>query len=469
MLRELGIFCFCLILGITIAKFGILSLAAFFLLVCFLAAAFLIFKNPLIGLVLVAFFLPFEKIGGVHLAGINIRISQVLAIITLLAWVIVSLERKKFVIRFPAPFVILILFLASNLVSIIFSLDINRAIAVFAFTVLVFLVALLVTNLVKGSCDFEKIILALFLGAGATSLFGIYQFVGDMIGLPQTLTLLSDRYIKDVLGFARVQSTAIEPLYFANFLLVPLGLMMVLILNRVGRIKNWFLVATFFISFIAFSLTFSKGGFLALGMVVLAIMLFQLRFLFRRQNLPFLLGIILLLSIFAGTIIYASGRVADFEKLVAKTIGIITGASIAERLDASTKAIEAVASSPFFGIGPGNFGPFFAGFVSNPPDGGWAIVNNEYLELLAETGIIGTLLFIAFLVAVFLRSYKILRENQNRFGRALILGLSIGLFGILVQYLSFSTLYITHIWFFFGLLIAAQEWLLNKNQEESEC
>jgi hypothetical protein len=62
------------------------------------------------------------------------------------------------------------------------------------------------------------------------------------------------------------------------------------------------------------------------------------------------------------------------------------------------------------------------------------------------------------------RSVKAWRKaKSDPLLRAILVGLTAALCGILVQYNTFSVLYITHIWFTIGLLITVQNIILHGN------
>ena len=80
----------------------------------------------------------------------------------------------------------------------------------------------------------------LFVSLAIVSIFGIYQFLGDLVlGLPTFLTGLRPQYTKAVFGYPRVQATAIEPLYFAGMLFWPMFLMILLLLNNLKFRDFW--------------------------------------------------------------------------------------------------------------------------------------------------------------------------------------------------------------------------------------
>ncbi|GAH74752.1 unnamed protein product, partial [marine sediment metagenome] len=97
------------------------------------------------------------------------------------------------------------------------------------------------------------------------------------------------------------------------------------------------------------------------------------------------------------------------------------------------------------------------------------IVNNEYLEILAESGILGLALFALIIIILIIRNIKAIIKAQDKFIKAILVGLLAAFIGILVQYNTFSILYVMHIWFTIGLMIAVQNIVLrnNKNNEVS--
>ncbi|EKD76247.1 MAG: hypothetical protein ACD_43C00176G0002 [uncultured bacterium] len=70
------------------------------------------------------------------------------------------------------------------------------------------------------------------------------------------------------------------------------------------------------------------------------------------------------------------------------------------------------------------------------------------------------------MLMLFARSIKAwLTATKDPLLRAVLLGLTAALGGILVQYNTFSVLYITHIWFTIGLLITVQNIILHGDKQ----
>jgi hypothetical protein len=201
------------------------------LIIC-LGLSLAIFKNPFFGILFIAFLLPFERIGSFELAGITVRASQIFSLLALIAWILIFLiKRKDFNAKNPL-LIPIFLFFGSALISLINSQNIQRGIIILLFTIFTVSVAIVIPNLVKNESQIEKIIKAILVSSVFVSLFGLYQFIGDVIGLSNEITGLREQYTKIVFGFPRIHSVSVEPLYFANYLLIPISLLLAFLLSK---------------------------------------------------------------------------------------------------------------------------------------------------------------------------------------------------------------------------------------------
>jgi O-antigen ligase len=422
-------------------------------------------KKIFLVFLLVIFLLPLERIGSIMISGVNIRISQILVVLIFLAYLFYSFYKKELKIKISYPLVFYIIFLAVGLLSLCFAKDMWRGIVILAFLSFMILAPYVVIISLSTRRRLKIALYVLLASSFIFSIFGLFQFGGDMIGLSPSITGLASRYTKEVLGFPRIQSTFIEPLYFANYLLIPLLLSFFFILKRIDPKKNIYFVIFFLVSLIAMILTISKGALLALAIIVFVILIFQIRSVFSKKNLPYLLSILLFVSLVGGIVYSSLSAKPDIEKYYKKAYDIVMGASISERQDAYVVAWEAFDKHPVIGIGVGNFGPYFSGYPINPPEFGWPITNNQYLEILSETGIVGFSTFMLFILSIFYYSVKAFRNTEDDFFKTVLLALNLAFLGVLIQYMTFSTLYIMHIWILIGLILATQQLVLNKNDD----
>lgn len=440
-----------------VAKFGILGFSSIIGLCIFLVLVYLTVRSPRFGLLAVVFLLPFERVGSVDIAGFTLRSSQVFGGLTLVAWLLLLITRKRWSFRPNPTFWLGVLFLLIALVSISQAENAFRATTVWVFVAFTVIVSWLVPQLIRGRNDLDKLITVLFVSTSIIGVFGLYQFMGDLVGLPPSLTGLRDLYTSDVFGFPRIQSTFLEPLYYANFLLIPLSLALVFVLSGKGKQSRLFLVAFILLLGVNFVLTLSRGAYIAFAVMLMILALVYWKKVFTPHWI--VLGVIVALIVGWGAVQFLgfSGDTQEsVDTFTKQATDIFSGASYFDRAETFTQAWELFQAHPYLGVGIGNFGPAVADIALVQPPNGWLIVNNEFLELLAETGLLGFFAYLALLVVLFWRSIKAMRYSRDPYLRAVMLALLLAFIGILIQYNTFSILFIMHIWFLFGLMVAVQ-------------
>ncbi|MDD5043845.1 MAG: O-antigen ligase family protein [Patescibacteria group bacterium] len=431
------------------------------IIVILLAAVFLyILKNPVRGIYLITFFLPFEYIGSYDWRGITIRPSQVLAVLTIVAWILDGLGKKslKFV-RNPI-FLPVALYLLVNIIALVNAPNLAHSILVLFFIIFTVGFGFTLPNLVGQKDELIKVIKILFVSTFLVSLFGLYQFIGDMAGLPEWLTGLRHQYTKEILGFTRVQSTFLEPLYFANFLIIPICLLFANLSEYRTEKSKWkvFEIIVLVLALVNFILTVSRGAYLGLFFALLTLAIIyrkkflKPRFLFFRQwRTSLWLACFLLLVIISSQ--FLGGQFGNF---VLHLKDSFSGAAFFERAETFGLAIQAWQEHPIVGIGPGSFGPWVYVSPFIIPEVGWKIVNNLYLEILAESGILGLGFFLWALVILFIKQIKVI--GQSRRIAPTVFPIAVGLLaafvGVFIQYNTFSIIYIMQVWFLVGLIIA---------------
>lgn len=469
----------CVIAALCAAFLGKEALAIIFAGIIAIVFSVLIFKEPALGIYILAFLLPLERIGSFDFSDITIRPSQIFALITLVAWVINFLvKREKFSAKNPI-IIPVACFLGVSILSIINAQNINRALFVFGFNAFVILMSLMLPNLISNEKILRRTIFVILLTATAVSFFGIYQFLGDIAGLSPELTGLRQHYTSEVFGFPRIQSTFLEPLYFANYLFIPLGLTLVFLLlsldqrKKVEEQKKFpnpliliTLVSLFAINFV---LTLSRGAYIGF-----AVFLFLILIIFWRQLFSFKRIIVIILVIAAAFFIVVgflnfTGKVKSIQKFINQATNFSAQKSVAvrERYGTYDDAIEMIKARPFLGFGPGSFGPYVAASDHIAPRGGWLIVNNILLEIWAEEGLFGLISFIFIFIILGIRTIKAWRialKTDKLYLKGILLGLAIALAAMLAQYQTFSILYIFHFWFLIGLLVSCQNLILHEKR-----
>ena len=224
--------------------------------------------------------------------------------------------------------------------------------------------------------------------------------------------------------------------HFAGFaeLLIPLALVP-LVLGKVRRERLLLVVLLALVPTVALFLSASRGGIISFGVELVVLFLLLL---LRKVRTKYMLlgGVVVLGSVLAVSWIGVQQVLDRFANY--KTSDIAIGKRAAMRHDTWRIFLE----HPVLGTGLGTLQLVFPPYDSLY-DG--KIVNhahNDYLELLAETGIIGGFCCAWFLGVLLLESLKGLRNLHGSLNSALNLSGLVGCSGILVHSLVDFNLHI---------------------------
>ena len=428
--------------------FSIILLLAFFV---------LSFAKPVYGLVCVIVFLPFERLGSYALNPVTghpvIHPSDLAAISLIGAFVLLLILGKEKIDRRlnPLPFII---FGASVLISAI----ITRGSLVWgvSFWFIFVLILSWVTAQIVAKYGLKPLLPAIFLSAAGVSLFGIYQYLGDTADLPASMTGIAPSYAKEVLGFTRLQSTAREPLFFANYLLTPIFLALAFVFST--KTKKLWAGAFLALMLIALFLTTSRGALLS------ALTAFVLFVIYTRKTLSQklrgngrMLGLIsgIFVLVFALLIglssLQSRGSILSGPRYVASffTTKLLHTGSYTDRVENQKAAIDVFRSHPVTGVGFGGYGPYLNHDKTSPLQ-----VNNLFFQLLAEGGLLGLISFGALWAYIFSLAHRRLLKESDQTSKLYVAGLIAAVVAITLQSLSFSGYMccLLHPWISLGLL-----------------
>ena len=424
----------------------------------------------LLGLVL--FLLPFEMFPRAELFGATVRLSQVAGLLLIVFSAPVIITRWRDWLK--QPWLLLALFVLVSLVSSYFAISKSRGLMVSSFYIFNFVLAYAATQAfdIKNSQVYKKII---YISGLVVVTFCLFQFVGDTLGISNRLTLLDLRYTKLIFGFARVQGFSIEPLYLASYLMIPfcLALASYIFSNK----KYEAAIATVFL--ITIYMTVARGAYLAVFTVLIGFAIFMI-YQKKWQQLGVTVAIIFGSAVVAFGLIWASGSFAaqidknvnvpsdlqtsipqegidaggNASRLIEHTTDFADESSFSDRLKTSKTAIAAGLQNPVLGVGPGNFGRYAVKNYPGQYEDNSQIANNETFEILAEQGFVGLVIILAFGLSMLLLVVKYCSKKHSLQSNIWALASGGMLVAFVVQWQTFSTLYVTHIWVIVGVYIA---------------
>ena len=234
-------------------------------------------------------------------------------------------------------------------------------------------------------------------------------------------------------------------------------------LRRIGGLALPWLVAG--ILGVALLASWSRGGWLGAAAGVMA----MLYFLPRRRWLGALLVLVLLLvgwgALGSGLVPESiAGRLTGFDVQFQDARGVdITPANYAvlERMAHWQAALNMANAHPWLGVGLGNYEAAYADYalINWPYALGHA--HNTYLNLLAETGILGLVAFLGFWAAVIALTARVIRRAPYP-QRGLALGLMGAWVHLSVHHLV-DKLYVNNIYLHLGALLGILICLQNQH------
>jgi O-antigen ligase len=435
-----------------------------------------IFSKPRWGILVLLFLVPFERIPSWDIPyewGITIRLSQITGLIILAAFLYRLIKfgevRAKLIAHLKNPVIISVLvYLLVVLISVFWSTDPQKSLLVFFFTGFTFMIGFFFYYFISSRSDFKSIEKVLFYSVLILSVFGIWQFFADSLGLSAFWTGLMERYQNPVLGFPRVQSFGLEPLFMVNFLLIPLAIFSSLFLTGESSLSKLKQVSILILIVVNIVLAVSRGGYIASVFLVVFLLVVLIKQYSWRRFLKFL-SLILVGILLAGSLIFLSSYLVfedntGAEKLIKHSSQIETekGDNLGTREGTWVWAYQAFKENPVLGVGAGGFGSWM---IERGYPGRQRVVNNELLEILTETGILGFLPILSAVLFLIVGAIKAIKKSKDRYLIALMVGMLAWFLAAGAQYMTFSTLYITHFWVGFGLFLAVNKLILRPNKE----
>lgn len=349
-----------------------------------------------------------------------------------------------------------------------------RPIAFYRLFIILFIVIFvaIIGSLIKKDYVKAKIVyLSLIVGGIFQSLIGISQFIlnrsldlgilGESI-LGPNLPGVAKIIVSEV-KHIRAYGTFPHPNILAGFLIIPIVLLVSILLERfeqsksndnkvshetiLGKIPAWLIFIILFINSSCFFLAFSRSAFLSIFFVGLALLLTKLAY--NSKIIWLIMAIVIFATLFHG-FFYVS-RHSD--------IFFFSTQSLEERNQYLNVSRETIAAHPLLGVGLGQF--VLQEIVSRPNWLGWQYqpVHNVYLLIASETGIVGLILFLLFLL-----TYSI-NYCINNFSFNI---LTIKPFCIIILSFLFISFFDHYFWDIkLGLIIFAIPFILNADSHQN--
>ncbi len=410
--------------------------------------------------------------------------GQIFFLITVIAWLGRAMVHRTIVVRRTSLNIPLLAFVTVAALSLLTARSMSLGVKELAKWLEMGLAMILVVDLTTAAYPNQKInskrairsiklisyrwILAMLLVAGLTQAFlGIWQFVrGDG---PDHFVIFDN--------FFRAYGTFMQPNPYGGFMAINaslaigsfLGLLLALYLNTRRGIKvpksEWlwiiFLAVCSAAALSALVFSWSRGAWLGFAGSMAVLILFLPR---KRW-----LGIILLLlaitvflfgSEFQLVPATVSGRLSNFGQNL--RLGDVRGVDIndqnyavIERIAHWQAAVDMARDNFWMGVGFGNYEAAYSEYalINWPFPLGHA--HNYYLNILAEMGVIGAVVYLVFWIVVIVQATLLLRHKDWP-RRGIILGLLVAWTAIAVHQVV-DKLYVNNLFIYMGVMLGLQQ------------
>lgn len=252
----------------------------------------------------------------------------------------------------------------------------------------------------------------------------------------------------------RFTSGGQDPNDYANLIVVVLGVVFYGILTfRTevrGRLWRFALLSSALVAMAAVPLSLSRTALINLLAIVLA------SFLLRRA----VKSVIRLAVFVALTLVFVVLLFPGFTEQMVQRYSTLQELRQEEtwagRIDIWRAAVMVFTERPLTGVGAGNFAfvspnySYYAALIAaTREDGGGGVAHNMFLSVLAETGVIGFLLFGTLLLSAYASAWRLIKRGEN-----LGYGLLIGLIAYTIAGLTLTWEYVKVSYLLYGSLLA---------------
>lgn len=432
----------------------------------------------------------------VSLVGLNIHVGVTfyLSRIVIIFFLIVILVREamgkqiRLSIKVLSPYIKLFsLLLIVQFTSALFSdhvLDGVRQTFIY-----VSLMALFLTVIIVGAkVEIITKAIQIYLGTGLVQgLYGMYQVIGGPFGWPSYQTLMvgiptaNDRtadgfyYSGAYQAFRAIGFFPADVSHYAGYMA---GVLILAIALLVQNRRSLFLYAVIVVGTMGLLFSLSRSGILAFilfGIPSLSFLLWRVLPAAQRSYLALIKAlapmVLMGIAIAITTIVVLDINITKVSDAIYSRLADVVEAgenqneSMAEHIHTRLLGLDAWASSPLLGVGPGvNASPWF----SEKYQAGWAGSHSHHINMLGETGLVGTGLewLLMWLVARYMwRGLFVRRENTPE--RNLLAGLLAAYITIIFGNLFYSYYLNDFVWFLMACGVALSRAMIVEAHKES--
>jgi O-antigen ligase len=378
-----------------------------------------IMRNPIFGIALI---ILFTYTGASRLILPKIFFGTTL--LTIFAFLLINLSHYKlFIVKVP-QYLLIFGFLIVVCLSMIFALFPEETISPFFELIKNLIFFFIFINIVKNRENLEFLIWILMISGVIACIIGIYIIFSTGLG---ELFLISSRF-GSVLG---------NPNWFAGTIVPLIPISFFFSKTQKNIWVKIFIMLSILIYIISIAFSLSRSALLTTSIILIYIMFYEI----KQRKILIITPIIFLLMI---VVVFPQ----IFDRIIERFDLIFSGkdVSVNIRLWVLDAGINMFLDHPILGVGIGNFERLSGQYVTLIEN---KVAHNMYLDIAAETGIFGLIMF----TSIFWNSILNIRKHFSRADTNfayIARGIYWGLLGYLITGLFVSV----HFYFFLWLILA---------------
>lgn len=261
----------------------------------------------------------------------------------------------------------------------------------------------------------------------------------------------------------RISSSFFGPNGLGVYLLPVLGLVAHLLYSAACRMKSWIwtgamaLLMALLLACLCW--TYSRSAWIGYLIVLFVMVWLDWRKILYAGSLILVFIFIFLPSLNEARNVNLmndnSSGVKMTNESVLYSIKPVLGDVGSGRFDYWKKAISIIRTSPVWGTGLNTYTKILK---KDPDPRTWWYAHNGYLQMAAETGLLGLVCFLWMLLVLLWNGFNFCKHTKDLWPLTILQGTISGLFGFLVQSFFDNTFYVVQLgilmWLLFGLMVA---------------
>ena len=321
-----------------------------------------------------------------------------------------------------------------------------------------------------------------FWSTAAVTLYGTYDFFTALYSLPFFSVIYDLSYYAGGsdgpiftaggMNIPRPRSTLGEPADLSTFLLFGIPYSIASLASERTASLRVVKICFIVLGCMLFAVANSRASLLAIPVIFALVLWLAPGYVARLKMLlagaaVYLLVALALFPLAGGKgdvllpIHFFAERMSSLQNIGANLRGEPGGASIGRGYALPLKVFR---EHPVFGVGLGNY-PFYYSELSGSPVIVVASTFSLYFRLLTELGIIGTSLFLLFVVTTLWRLLRVIKRSSDRMLRPTAIAALISIVGVMIARVGLDGLYTdSYIWVMLGIGVAIP-WLAYRGQE----